>query len=202
MSEQNVMQNLAEQISRLSSDQMEAMADYLRELSETENEPSEIENQYFTFWCDGQLFGIGVKQVIQIVQMENNITPLPDFPPYIKGVLSIRGEMAPVMDLRLRLKKESIDYSSRTCIILIHVQGHSFGLVVDSVNDVETIPAEDICPPPRQSGHNVNYLTGIAKRKDAILILDVDYLLSDKEIGTILELSEVIDQANGSEDHQ
>lgn len=202
MSEQNVMQNLAEQISKLSSDQIEAMADYLRELSEAENSPSEVENQYFTFWCDGQLFGIGVKQVIQIVQMENNITPLPDFPPYIKGVLSIRGEMAPIMDLRLRLKKEDVGYTNHTCIIIISVKGHSFGLVVDAVNDVETIPEEDICEPPQQANHNVNYLTGIAKRKEAVLLLDVDYLLSDKEIGTILNISEKIEQADDSASHK
>lgn len=176
--------DLGSQLSQLSSDQMEAIAAYLRELTGEENSHAEDSSQYLTFWCDGQLFGIGIAQVIQIVQMKD-ITPLPGYPYYMKGVLSVRGEMVPVMDLRLRLGKEEADYSERTCITIIRVAGRSFGLIVDGVNDVENIPEQEICPPPHQSEHKADYLTGIAQREKLILILDMDHILSETEAGDI-----------------
>ena len=118
-----------------------------------------------------------------------DITPLPDFPSYIKGILSIRGELTPIMDLRLRLGQQVSDYSERTCIILIRIDSRSFGLIVDAVNDVETISPQDICPPPQQSDRKANYLIGIAQRTQVILLLDVDYILSEKEIGEIIDVS-------------
>ena len=118
-----------------------------------------------------------------------DITPLPDFPSYIKGILSIRGELTTIMDLRLRLGQQVSDYSERTCIILIRIDSRSFGLIVDAVNDVETISSQDICPPPQQSDRKANYLIGIAQRTQVILLLDVDYILSEKEIGEIIDVS-------------
>lgn len=189
MQEQEIRNNIALQISNLSGDKIEAIESYLNELTEAEKSQSELSDKYLTFWSDGQLFGIGIRQVVQIIQM-TQITPLPDFPPYIKGVLSIRGEMVPIMDLRLRLGRDEAAYSSRTCIIIVHIQDRSCGLVVDAVNTVETISEQDICPPPQQANRDVSYLTGIANRENIILILAMEYLLSEKEIGAILDLSE------------
>lgn len=87
----------------------------------------------------------------------------------MKGVISIRGEMVPVMDLRLRLGKESISYDDRTCIIVIRQDNCSFGLIVDAVNDVETIPEKKIFLPPNRIQNNANYLTGIAQGEHVTL---------------------------------
>lgn len=186
---QETANELVSCLSQLSGDQIEAITDCLRELTGEDNSSVEAANQYLTFWCDNQLFGIGIGQVIQIVQMMD-ITPLPDFPQYIKGVLSIRSEMVPVMDLRLRLGKEEVVYNERTCIVLIRIGNRSFGLIVDGVNDVETIAEQDICPPPQQLEYKRNYLTGLVQREQVILILDMNYILGEKEIGEILSVSE------------
>lgn len=192
MHTEDVRKDLAIQISKLPDDQVDAVANYLHELMEAENQKAELLNQYLTFWSDGQLFAVGVRQVVQIIQT-TEITPLPDFPPYMKGVISLRGEMVPVMDFRMRLGKEETVYNAQTCIIIVSMNDRSFGLIVDAVSNVETIPEQDICPPPKQTKRDVNYLTGIAKRENVILILAMDYLLSEEEIGTILNLSDDIE---------
>lgn len=189
MQEQRMQSDIATLLSQLTGDQIDTVTDYLHKLSEGSEEHTVGLDKYLTFWCNDQLFGIGVEQVVQIVHMMK-ITPLPDFPSYIKGVLSIRGELLPIMDLRLRLGQQVADYNERTCIILIRIDSRSFGLIVDGVNDVETISAQEICPPPQQSEHKANYLSGIAQRTQVTLLLDMDYVLSEKEIGEILDVIE------------
>lgn len=191
MTEQNMKQELVEQLSKLPNEKVEAIKNYLWELQENEANQAGILEQYLTFWCDGQLFAIGIEQVIQIIQI-TDITPLPDFPDYVKGVLSVRGEMVPVMDLRLRLKKPEAAYDDRTCIIIVKVQNRSFGLIVDGMNDVQTIPEAEICAPPEQANHKASYLIGIARKENVVLLLDVEYILSDTEISTIFSSSDDI----------
>ena len=96
--------------------------------------------------------------------------------------------MIPVMDLRLRLGNTETPYNNHTCIVIVDIQGRSFGLIVDAVNDVERIPEHEICPPPTQTNCDASYLEGIAKREHIILILSIDYLLSENEINSILNL--------------
>lgn len=188
MQEQRIQSDIASLLSQLNGEQIDTVTSYLHELSGENEEHKVSSDKYLTFWCNNQLFGIGIGQVVQIVHMMD-ITPLPDFPSYIKGILLIRGELTPIMDLRLRLGQQVSDYSERTCIILIRIDSRSFGLIVDAVNDVETISPQDICPPPQQSDHKANYLIGIAQRTQVILLLDVDYILSEKEIGEIIDVS-------------
>ena len=192
MRTEDVRKDLAMQISKLPDEQVDAVANYLHELAEAENQKADLLNQYLTFWSDGQLFAVGVNEVVQIIQT-TKITPLPDFPPYMKGVISLRGEMVPVMDFRMRLGKEETVYDNKTCIIIVSMNERSFGLIVDAVNNVEKIPEQDVCPPPKQTKRDVNYLTGIAKHENVILILSMDYLLSEEEIGAILNLSDDIE---------
>lgn len=188
MQEENVGMDLISQLSQLSDEQKEAIVNHLQELAAGQTGSAEIEDQYLTLWCREQLFAIGISQVIQIVQMEE-ITPLPEFPAYMRGVISLRGEILPVMDLRLRLGAESAEDDARTCIIIIRINDSSFGLVVDGVNDVTTIGKDEICPPPGNGGQNTGYLSGIAQREKVVLILDMDHLLNKNEIGTILNAS-------------
>ena len=186
---QDVRNEVASQIANLPDDQIEAVWSYLNELTKAERNQTDLLNQYLTFWCGNQLLGTRIDHIIQIIPIVE-ITSLPDFPPYMKGVISLREEMIPVMDLRLRLGKEETPYTNHTCIVIINIQGRSFGLIVDGVEKVERIPEQDICPPPKQTSGDTGYLMGIAKREHIILILSVDYLLSTNEISTILNLSE------------
>ena len=186
MKEQEIKDNIVSQLSKLSGEQLEAITAYLQILTGEDNE-SDVSNQYLIFWCGNQLYGLGISQVLQIVPM-TDITPLPDFPDYIKGILPVRGEMIPIMDLRLRLGLKETVHSDSTCIVLTHIDSHSFGIIVDGVNDVVTITDQDICTSP-QSEHKANYLAGITQRERVILLLDMNYILSEKEVGTILDAS-------------
>ena len=165
MKEQEIKDSIVSQLSKLSGEQLEAIMAYLQILTGEDIE-SKVSNQYLTFWCGNQLYGLEISQVVQIVQM-TDITPLPDFPDYVKGILPVRGEMVPIMDLHLRLGLKGTVHSDSACIILTHIDSYSFGIIVDGVNDVATITEQDICTSP-QSEHRTNYLPGIAQVMEGV----------------------------------
>lgn len=178
MQEKEAALDLTQQLSQLSEEQLQAVQLYLQSLSQEDS--TDRMQKYLSFSSCGQVFGLSIDQVVQIIRI-HQITPLPDYPAYIKGVVSVRGSMVPVIDLRLRLGKPEIQYDDHGCIIIVDVQGRSFGLLVEAVNSMETIPQEEICPPP-QSDHKSGYLMGIAKRDPVILLLDVGCLLTAQEL--------------------
>lgn len=86
----------------------------------------------------------------------------------MKGIINLRGQIIPVIDVRLRFGKPEVGYTERTCIVIIHVRGSDFGLIVDEVDEVTDILPEQISVPPKISadGDNVNaYITRVAKLK-------------------------------------
>ncbi|WP_283607008.1 chemotaxis protein CheW [Faecalispora anaeroviscerum] len=136
----------------------------------------EEKDRYLTFWTDSQLFGVPITDIVQIVGMQE-ITELPDYPSYAKGVISLRGQIIPIIDVRLRFGKPEVPYNDRTCIIIINVRDNIFGLIVDEVDEVTDISPEKIALPPKVNTDQVNtYLTGIAQltgsaQKDRIVLL-------------------------------
>lgn len=127
----------------------------------------EAHMRYLTFLTDHQLFGLPITQVVQITQMQE-IIPLPEQSQYVKGIINLRGQIVPVIDVRLRFGKETAAPTERTCIIIAHVQGSDFGLIVDEVDEVVDIEAGQISTPPKigADSNTVNdYLTGIAQLK-------------------------------------
>lgn len=139
------------------------------------------DNKYLTFWVDNQLFGMPIINIEQIVKIQE-ITQIPEFPDYARGIINLRGNMIPVIDVRLRLQKQSIPYGERTCIIIIKINNKLIGLIVDAVDEVTNIAEENISEPPQISANDVNtYLTGIAKFNDkVILLLDSEKILSNE----------------------
>lgn len=156
-----------------------------------EGDNTELEGKYLTFLTGEQLFGIPIARVVQIVGILD-ITPVPDYPVYIKGVINLRGSIVPVIDIRLRTGKPEREYDDHTCIILIDTGRHSFGLIVDEVDEVTAIDNEYISEPPQVSSDYVNrYLTGIARLEGKIvLLIDAGKILSDDEM-ELLEKKEV-----------
>lgn len=124
----------------------------------------DVSNRYLTFWADQQLYGIGISDVVQIVGMQE-ITRVPDALHYMKGVISLRGEVFPVLDVRLRLGRPEADYDDRTCIIVVRIKENTFGLIVDEVDEVCDVGVERIAPPPRIQSSVQAYLSGIARRE-------------------------------------
>ena len=142
-----------------------------------------LKDKYLTFFTDNQLFGIPIADVVQIVGMQE-ITAVPEFPAYAKGVINLRGIIIPIIDVRLRLKKDEIGYNERTCIIVTSINGSYIGFIVDSVNEVTDVHNENISNPPHMGSDYVNtYITGIAKINDQIvLMMDLKKILNEKEL--------------------
>ncbi len=122
------------------------------------------------------------------------ITTIPQTPEFVKGVINLRGKVIPVIDLRLRFIMEGMDYTDRTCIIVVELEGTSgtvmIGIVVDSVSEVLNIRGEDIEGTPAFGTKiNISYILGMAKMEGGVkILLDIDSVLSS---GEITELEQV-----------
>ncbi len=147
----------------------------------------EREGKYLTFTLADEDYGIGILKIKEIIGMMP-ITIVPQTPAFIKGVINLRGKVIPVIDLRLRFSLPSIDYSERTCIIVVEISGETadimIGIVVDTVSEVLNIKAHEIEDPPRFGTKlDTNYILGMAKLEGGVKILvDIDRVLKTEEI--------------------
>jgi len=138
-------------------------------------------DKFLTFSIGKEDYGIEIKYVTEIIGIQT-ITEIPELPDYVKGIINLRGKIIPVMDVRLRFKKEPLQYNDRTCVIVIDIKDISIGLIVDSVSDVLAIAEQDIVPPPEMNKNGNRYIKGIGKVGNEVkLLLDCDKLLNDEE---------------------
>lgn len=152
----------------------------------TQDEVKTQQGKYLTFLLGKEVFGIEIRFVTEIVGIQE-INDLPESPAYVKGIINLRGKIIPVIDMRLRFKKESVPYTDRTCIIVINVMETAVGLIVDRVLEVTAIGRESIVPPPDfRSGFQNRYIKGIGKAgNDIRLLLNCEQLFSDEEITSL-----------------
>lgn len=142
-------------------------------------------DKFLTFTLGKEYYGIEIKYVTEIIGIQP-ITEVPELPEYIRGIVNLRGKIIPVMDVRLRFKKEFKEYNDRTCIIVIDAENMLIGLIVDSVSEVLSIPGEDIVAPPDLNQSQNKYIKGIGKiGNDVKLILDCEKLLSEEDMGSL-----------------
>jgi purine-binding chemotaxis protein CheW len=143
--------------------------------------------KYLTFMIGKEEFGVGVLKVREIMGIQD-ITAVPQTPAYLKGVINLRGKVMPVIDLRLKLGLPSIEYTPRTCIIVVRVTDGStsllMGTVVDEVCEVLTLSAADIADTPDfGSNAGTSYILGLAKIRGKVkILLDINYVLTAQEI--------------------
>lgn len=141
--------------------------------------------KFLTFSLGEEYYGIDIMYVTEIVGVQP-ITVVPELPNYIKGIINLRGKIIPVMDARLKFKKETKEYNDRTCIIVIEVLDLSIGVIVDAVSEVLSIGDENIVPPPNLNTGGRKYIKSVGKSDgDVILILDCEKLLNEREIDEI-----------------
>ena len=154
------------------------------------NAMSDKEGKYLTFSLSDEEYGIGILKIREINGMMP-ITSVPQTPAFVKGVINLRGKVIPVIDLRLRFGMQSIDYTERTCIIVVEIVGQAgtvqIGIVVDAVSEVLNIKAEDIEEPPTFGVKlNTAYILGMAKVEGGVkILLDIDQVLSAEEISAL-----------------
>ena len=138
--------------------------------------------QLVTFSIGEEEFGVDILSVQEIIRMMD-ITKVPRAPEFVEGVINLRGKVIPIIDLRRRFGLAPRDHDKHTRIIVIEINNMIVGFVVDSVSEVLRIPASTVEPPPPVvSGLESEYISGVGKLEDRLLILlDLNKLLSGEE---------------------
>ena len=138
--------------------------------------------QLVTFSLDEEEFGVDILKVQEIIRMME-VTKVPNSPEFVEGVINLRGKVIPVIDLRSRFGLDSHAYDKDTRIMVIDIKNMIVGFVVDAVSEVLRITADTVEPPPPVvAGIESDYISGVGKLKDRLLImLDLDRLLSGTE---------------------
>jgi len=159
-------------------------------LEQPEGHLSEKEGKYLTFTLGQEEYGIGILKIKEIIGMMP-ITRVPHTPEYVKGVINLRGKVIPVVDLRQKFGMTEIDYSERTCIIVVEIEGRSgevmVGLVVDSVSEVLNIRGDEIEETPAfGASEDTDYILGMAKMDGMVkILLDIDQVLRAEEVALV-----------------
>jgi purine-binding chemotaxis protein CheW len=149
-------------------------------------------SQYMTFKLGEELFAINVYQVREVLEVLQ-ITKVPTAPPYMRGVVNVRGQAIPVVDLRMRFGLPSVPNSvnTRICVMELEVDGEItvIGGIADSVHEVIELDPSNIDPPPRIAMRwRTEFISGMGKRgDDFIIILNVNAVFSSEELLAVSE---------------
>jgi len=165
------------------------MSATIQEQSNMPNPPQEskksedtLKDMYLTFRLGDEDYAIEIRYVTEIVGMQR-ITEVPDMPGYVKGVVNLRGQVIPVIDMRLRFNMIDRPYDERTCIIVINIKNRQVGLVVDTVNEVRMIEEMNVSPVPKAGGNSMDYISGLGKVGEEVkILLDTNRLLFEQEL--------------------
>ncbi len=159
--------------------------------------------KYITFFLEDEEYSIEIHKVKTILGMME-ITPLPNTPNYIQGVINLRGKIVPIIDLRLKFGFDFQEYTDRTSIIVVEIEINNkttpIGMVVDKVSEVLQVGDEDLEDTP-YFGVNINtdFILGMAKVKDDVkILLDIDKVLTSEEAEIISKIS----KKNASADNE
>ena len=156
------------------------------------HQPAEVIKQYLTFCIGNEHYGLELSQTREIIEY-SGITEVPLMPNFLRGVINLRGEVVPVIDLAVPLGRKPIAVQKRTCIIVVELQNneqdHVLGLLADSVSEVIDMNDENIEDAP-SFGANIraDFIQGIAKRDDEfVVLLDANSALSIRELAHLVE---------------
>lgn len=144
-------------------------------------------DQYLTFILADEEYGVDILRV-QEIKGWDSVTPIPNTPSYIKGVINLRGTIVPIVDLRQRFSMDEIEYGPMTVVIVLKIECNDrdriMGIVVDAVSDVYDVNSEEMKPAPDfGSVVNIEFVKGLATvAEKMIIILDIDHLLSGDEL--------------------
>lgn len=153
----------------------------------------EENNQYLTFNLNGEVFAVGVNKVREVLDF-SEVTRIPQTPTYMRGVINLRGSVIPVIDMRSKFGMAAVAETVNTCIIIVEVvmdnETTVLGALVDSVQEVLDIEADQIEPPPRiGSRMNSDFLHGMGKQdENFVMILNIDKVFSSAELTLVQQL--------------
>ena len=142
-----------------------------QEIQESNINTNSTVERCLTFESGGLILYISTEHVIEIIN-NHSITMLPLVPPYIKGVINLRGQILPIVDMQLRMGKEETEYTSKTCIIVLDINSVSLGIIVDSVQQVIDIDLKNVRPIPLKRQQKM--LDGMVTMEDGRVFMSVD----------------------------
>ena len=155
--------------------------------------PTAETHQYLTFSLGGEMFGVGILNVKEIIEY-GDLTQIPMMPGFIRGVINLRGAVVPVIDLAARFGRDGAAVQKRTCNVIVEVSQdghkHDIGIMVDAVSEVLEISGADIEPAPSFGARiRADFIAGMGKVGGKfVIILDIQKVLSAEEIASIGEL--------------
>ena len=153
----------------------------IHQMLQSDDSLADIANKYLTFLVENQTFGLSIRNVNGIIQMQE-ITPVPELPAHVKGIINMRGMVVPIIDVNLRFGKAEQVYNERTCIIILETEQGQVGIIVDAVKEVLEIPPADISPRPAMGAQSASYINGIGKIGPKIVLLLDSKLLVGQEM--------------------
>jgi purine-binding chemotaxis protein CheW len=169
---------------------------------ETKEKETAAQQQYLTFFLAEEEYAVGIQKVKEIIEY-TTVTKVPKVPRWIRGVINLRGNVVPVVDLALRFGLEERPVTKTSCIVIVEIQQETesavMGVIADAVNQVIELNAEDIEEPPAFGTRvRLEYLAGMGKLgKKFALILNIDHVLSATELLTVTGLqTELVDAGN------
>ncbi len=151
-----------------------------------------LSGKYLTVVLENEAYGLNVLKIREIIRLQK-ITPVPQMPPFVKGVINLRGRVIPIVDLRVKFGLKA-EFTERTCIIVVQVklptdQVVQMGLIVDSVEEVVNLNATEIEPTPDFGAKvDTSYLLGMAKIKGQVkTLLDIDRVVAPETVQAIVQ---------------
>jgi purine-binding chemotaxis protein CheW len=151
----------------------------------------EHREQFLAFTVGGETFAMDIRSIREVIQF-GGITEVPLMPPFIRGVINLRGSVVPVIDLCVRFGRPPSDVAQRTCIVILELsQGDTtaeLGVMVDNVSEVLSIAASEIEPAPAFGNDlRAEFIAGVAKVGDRfVILLDVNHVLSVDELAALI----------------
>jgi purine-binding chemotaxis protein CheW len=166
------------------------MTEHAETIDQAVSAMADKEGKYLTFALGEEEYGIGILKIREIIGIMP-ITSVPRTPEFVKGVINLRGKVIPIIDLRLRFGMESMEYTDRTCIIVVEINAQDstiqIGAIVDTVSEVLNIKGEDIEDTPAfGTSLDIEYILGMAKVSGGVkILLDIDMVLNSEEIAKL-----------------
>lgn len=161
--------------------------------------------QYLTFSVADERLAMSISAVKEIIETPPQITRVPMTPDYIRGVINLRGNVVPVIDLGARLGRGILTLSKRSCIVLVEVRSgndsHVLGMLVDEVKNILDIPKEDVKPPPEFGSEiRTDFIEAMGRVDDVfVIILSIDHVLSIQELAALKRLTHHVTDHHATE---
>jgi purine-binding chemotaxis protein CheW len=151
-------------------------------------------NQLISFEVGDEEYGLEILRVKEVIRIRE-ITRLPKAPRFVKGIINLRGDVIPIIDLRDRFGLEHKEYTVMTRVIVVDVEGKLVGMVVDAASQVVRIPSDQIEPPPPiVGGISAEYIKGVGKLDDRLVILlNIDRILTVEEKVELRKLERAVE---------